>query len=225
MDSAGQAVIVFHRPANYSFDGSRSFTVWIDGLWAGKVKCGVVGEFAVEPGEHTVAVSMDWLRSRPLQILAGPGSRTELVIGARLGMYLKMFLPVLLAALVAPLAPPAVADTNWWLRWLLFMVVYVALFGGYVLVTSKFFGDYWAVWTLGPAGTSSSRAPVGGLPTVAAAGAGITAFRGMKSLQPAPLLNGVVRPFESDLCLICSQTSLRYCGRNWRKKPRVHFLG
>jgi hypothetical protein len=166
MDSAGQAVIVFHRPANYSFDGSRSFTVWIDGLWAGKVKCGVVGEFAVEPGEHTVAVSMDWLRSRPLQILAGPGSKTELVIGARsAAMVFKLFLPVLLAALVAPLAPPAVGDTHWWVfwvRWLLFMVVFVALFGGYVLVTSRFFGDYWAVWTLGPSGTSSPRTPVGG---------------------------------------------------------------
>ena len=163
MDSTGQAVIVFHRPTNYFFGGSRSFTVWIDGLRAGKVKR-EVEEFAVEPGHHTVAVSMDWLRSPPLQVVAGPESRTELAIGARFGMYLKMFVPVLLAALVAPLAPPAVADAHWWVfwvRWLLFMVVYVALFGGYVLVTSKFFGDYWAVWTLGPSGTSSPRTPSG----------------------------------------------------------------
>ena len=167
MDSTGQAVIVFHRPTNYLFGGSRSFTVWIDGLRAGKVNR-AVEEFAVEPGQHTVAVSMDWLRSRPLQVVAGPGSRTELAIGARLGMYLKMFLPVLLPALVTPLpmegllGVPAVAEIHWWLRWLVLMVVYVALFGGYVVVTSKFFGDYWAVWTLGPAETSSPKAPVGG---------------------------------------------------------------
>jgi hypothetical protein len=33
-------------------------------------------------------------------------------------------------------------------------------------------------------------------PAVAADGAGITAFRGMKSLQPAPLLNFIVRRQE-----------------------------
>ncbi len=168
MNSTGQAVIVIHRPTNYFFGGSRSFTVWIDGLRAGKVKRGVAGEFAVEPGEHTVAVSMDWLRSRALQVVAGPGSRTELAIGARSGLAVKLFLPVLLAAVVAPVlmeglrTTAAVVDDHWLLRWLLFIVVYVALFGGYILVTSKFFGDYWAVWTLGPAGTSSPPAPVGG---------------------------------------------------------------
>jgi hypothetical protein len=36
----------------------------------------------------------------------------------------------------------------------LFIAVYVVLFGGYVLATSKFLDDYWAVWTLEPAGAS-----------------------------------------------------------------------
>ena len=91
MNVSGQAVIVVQRPANYFFGGSRSFIVWIDGRRAGKVRRGVAGEFAVEPGEHVISVSMDWFRSRPLQVAAGPGSRTELMIGTRTGNAVKDF--------------------------------------------------------------------------------------------------------------------------------------
>jgi len=167
MNPTSQAVIAIRRPAHFFAGGSRSFIVWIDGCRAGKVKRGTPAEFSVEPGEHTVAVSMDWLRSRPLQVVAGPGMRSELAIGARSGLALKMLLPILLAALIAVLlmeglrATAAVVDVHWWLRWLLFVAVHVALFGGYVLATSKFIGDYWALWTLGPAGTSSSPPSAG----------------------------------------------------------------
>ena len=56
------AAIVIRRPAHF-VGGARSFVVWIDGRRVGKVRPHAVAEFAVEPGEHTVAVSMDWFWS------------------------------------------------------------------------------------------------------------------------------------------------------------------
>lgn len=161
MNPTNQAVIAIQRRIGFFLGGARSFIVWIDGCRAGKVKRGTLAEFSVEPGEHTVAVSIDWLWSRPLQVVAGPGSRSELAIGVLSGFALKIFLPVLLAALVAPLfmeglrVTAAVVDVHWWLRWLLFIAAYVVLFGGYVLTISKFSRDYWAPWTIGPAGTTA----------------------------------------------------------------------
>ena len=164
MDSTGQAVIVIHRPANHFVGGGRSFVAWIDGCGAGKVRRGFIrggaAEFPVDPGEHTVSVSIDHLRSPVLQVVSAPGSRTELAIGARSGTTLKQFLPPVLAVLLA-LASTAIVD-GFWPTLLVFSAVYVALLGGYHLLTRKFLAEYCAVWTLEPAGTSSPRLPVGG---------------------------------------------------------------
>jgi hypothetical protein len=120
MDSTtGSAVIVVRRPAIYFFGGSRSFIVWLDGRRAGEVRPRAAAEFPVAPGEHTVSVSMDWLRSRPLRVVAGPGSRTELAIGGGAGIVLKLFVPIGIAAVAAPLLMEglretgAVVDAHW----------------------------------------------------------------------------------------------------------------
>jgi len=52
-------------------------------------------------------------------------------------------------------ATAGVADANWRLHWLILTFIYIAIFGGYVLATSAFVRDYWAVWTLGSSGTES----------------------------------------------------------------------
>jgi hypothetical protein len=161
MASTGQALIVIHRPKYDLFGGGRSFIVRIDGRRIGRVAPGASGEFPVEPGEHQVAVSMDWFRSQPVKVAVGPGSRTELMIGGR-SLMLKAVLPAVAAALVAPpimdglraILPPV--DAYWWLRWLLFIVLYVVLYGGYVLVTSLLWPNFAAVWTLEPVGTEAA---------------------------------------------------------------------
>jgi hypothetical protein len=57
MNTTSQAVIEIRRPMDWVV---RSFIVQIDGRRVGKVKRRRTGEFTVEPGEHTVVVSLDW---------------------------------------------------------------------------------------------------------------------------------------------------------------------
>jgi hypothetical protein len=165
MDPTHQAVIAIHRPANHFVGAGRSFVVSIDGHPVGKVgrrflPAQSAAEFTVEPGEHTVSVSIDHLQSPALKVVLPPSSRAELAIGARRGTALKTFLPAMLALLVAMLLMKVV--DGYWPALLVFGAVFIALFGGYHLLTRKFLGDYWVVWTLEPAGTSSPRLPAGG---------------------------------------------------------------
>ena len=145
------------------FVGSRSFIVWINGHKAGKVKRVETTEFAVAPGVHSVAVYIDWLRSPPLQVAVGPDSRTELAIGVKSGPVLKLLLPNILAGVAAAFvleilrAASLIVHAQLWLRSLLLFAVFVLLAGGYALVTSKFFGEYWAVLTLTPTGSTASQ--------------------------------------------------------------------
>jgi hypothetical protein len=168
MNPSNQAVIAIRRPANWVGASLRSFVVRIDGRRAGRIKRGTTGEFTVEPGEHTVEVSMDWFRSRPFRVVVEPGSRTDLAIGSRSGGALKSFLPMVLAALAAPVlveglrAVVSPVDDNRLLRSALFLVAFGVLYGGYVLLTSWFASDYWALFVLEPAGTGSPLKPVVG---------------------------------------------------------------
>jgi hypothetical protein len=158
------AVIVIRRPWHF-FGGGRSFIVWVDGQRVGKVRPHAVAEFPVQPGERTVVVSMDWLRSRPARAVAGPGSRTELAISGRSGVILKVFAPVVILGIAAPIimemlrAAGGAVDTQWGARWLAFLVIYLALFGGYALTAPLLARDYWDVWTLEPIGASSPPVP------------------------------------------------------------------
>jgi hypothetical protein len=175
MDSASApAVIVIRRPRHF-FGGARSFIVWIDGQRVGKVRPQAVAEFPVQPGERTVVVSMEWMRSRPARVVAGPGSRTELAIGGRSGFILKTFVPIIIAGIAVLIilevlrAAGGAVDTHWWARWLAVVGIYLALFGGYALIAPMLARDYWELWTLEPVGASSPRMPaesepVNGLP-------------------------------------------------------------
>ncbi len=168
MSQTGQGVIAIQRPTSYLFGGSRDFILWIDGQRTGRVKRRVPAEFTVDAGEHTLAVSMDWVRSQPVRVVVEPGSRTELAIGARSGWALKFFLPIFLVAMVAPALVEVLRQTtsfaaeNWLLRSALFVVGYAVIFAGYLFVTLKYCGEYWAMYTLGPtAAVTSSRAEQG----------------------------------------------------------------
>jgi hypothetical protein len=165
MSQTPKAVITIRRPANSFVGSSRALIVWIDGRRAGKVRLGVPVEFTVEPGEHTLAVSMDWVRSRPFPIAVGQGSRTELAVGSQSGWAwaLKQFLPMTLIffatiAIIEGLrATTPFIDENRLVRFPVMLAVFAALFGGYLLVTLWFGGDYWALYTLGPAEVGSSK--------------------------------------------------------------------
>ena len=166
MNPTSQAVIAIRKATDMVPGSLRSFSVWIDGHRAGKVKRGMPAEFTVEPGEHTVSVSSCWYRSRPHQVVVQPGSRTELAMGVRSNPNLKVFIPMLFAYFVADVlidglrATTTLAVEPWWLRSVLSLVVAVVVFAGYVLVTLKFAGDYWAVFRLGPAGAGLPKEPV-----------------------------------------------------------------
>lgn len=172
--ATARAVIVVRRPEAYFFGGARSFLVWIDGRHVGKVKPRSAAEFAVESGEHTVAVSMDWLRSKPFQVSAAAGSRTELMIGVRSGVVLKMFLPIVVAAVAAALIMTGlreaggVNDIHWWVRWLLFIAIYVAVFAAYALLAPVLVRGFWALWTLEPVAPSASQGRAEAEPSAAA---------------------------------------------------------
>ena len=154
LNATDQAMIVIRRPGDWAGRSLRSFIVRIDGRRAGKIKRGLSGEFAVEPGEHTVAVSMDWIRSRPFQLVVEPGSRTELAIVARSSGAWKMFLPIVLAVFIAQVLVEAlrttwgIADDSWWVRLALFFAAYFVLIAGYILAAPLLVKDYWTLWTL-----------------------------------------------------------------------------
>ena len=170
MNQTSPAVIVIRRSTNFWMGGLRSFIVRIDGFRAGKVTRGAAAEFPVMPGEHSVAVSMDWFRSRPVRVVVESGSRAELAIGSRSGGGLKMFVPLILSVLLSQViikALPetvAAADSSWLMQTAQFFVAYSVLFGGYILATSWFAGDYWALFTLEPEpiGASSHRGAAAG---------------------------------------------------------------
>lgn len=166
MNPRDQAVIAIRRPDVW-FGRSRSFIVWIDGRRAGKIKTGITGEFTVEPGTHTVTVSMDWVRSLPSQVIVEPGSRTELVIRGRSGKlaWWKNLLPIIGAVSVAQLLAYVLLEViaspnaNWWMRTGFYIVVLFVVYAGFVLVTSVFSRDYWAMWTLERVDATSTSAP------------------------------------------------------------------
>jgi hypothetical protein len=142
----GQAVI-----AVSGLPGSQlRLPVSIDGQPVGEARPWLANEFIVEPGKHTVAVSMAWFRSRPAMVLTEPGCRAELKIAGSSWAILKCFLPILVCAVAAASIlgglrlAGAFDDPS--PRWLL--AISVGVFGGCFLVVSVLLRDYWAVWTL-----------------------------------------------------------------------------
>lgn len=166
MNQSSQGVITIHRPGRFVAAGTSDFIVRIDGQEVGHVERGARADFTVDPGEHTVDVSMDWGWLRPRRVVVEPGSRTELAISGRSGRALKLGLPMLLAILVAVglLAvlrqSPSFTAANWLLRLAVSLAGFAVIFAGYWFVTRKLgsdYWDYWAVYTLEPAGPATSN--------------------------------------------------------------------
>jgi hypothetical protein len=141
-------------------------SVWIDDQPAGKVRIGAVAELAIDAGEHIVSVSMAWVRSRRLRIVAASGSRTDIIAAIPWSQYsLKIIpsicVPFFAAAFVAEKFRMAglIVDSNW--LFLFLFAVGAAIMAVYILVTWKFAGDYWAIWSLEPTGTNSPEMPIG----------------------------------------------------------------
>lgn len=163
MDSTSSTTIVISRPETVWMGSARSFVVSIDGRKAGSVKRGAPSQFAVSPGTHEVAVSIDWVRSRAVQVVAETGSKTELAIGFGSGMWFKLFLPILICVVVAQLAIGELITArplgeHGWIRMGIFFAVYATLFVGYIVATSVLVRDYWNLLTLEPAGTVAPKA-------------------------------------------------------------------
>jgi hypothetical protein len=165
MNPTSQAVIAIRGPeATGWFARWRRFAVRIDNRWAGKVKLGT-GEFAVEPGVHVVTISMEGYRSRPLQVVVEPGTRTELTIrNEPPRSWWKKILPIVVLLQIAGDLTDAyvlqwmfVGDVSYGVRQGVLLVVYAALLAGFVLATSRFFPNYWVAWALEDVGKPSVR--------------------------------------------------------------------
>jgi hypothetical protein len=156
MAASDQGTILIRRPQDWVGGSLRSFMVRIDGRRAGTVPPRSVGEFAVPPGEHTVVVTMDWVRSVPRQVSVGPGSRVELAIRARpeKASWWKLTWPIVVVVLIGQgLTDIALKALDWpdpgfLARTGVFLLFYFSLFGLFILLTSAYWPDHWALWTL-----------------------------------------------------------------------------
>ena len=59
----------------------RAYKIWIDGTAVGAIMNGESAEFAVDPGEHTVEVSIDGMYSRKLSIEVFEGGHRRITCG------------------------------------------------------------------------------------------------------------------------------------------------
>lgn len=74
-----------HTSISIERDGNlfwpRPFKVFIDGAMAGDVSPEEVQSFVVEPGDHKVRVSLDWIRSYDVPVTVIPGAECRLQCG------------------------------------------------------------------------------------------------------------------------------------------------
>ncbi len=156
MNQPDQAVIVISRPAFSLLAGARNFIVWIDGQKVGRVKQRSLAEFTVEPGEHTVAVAINWVWSLPLPVVVEAGARLELMIGTRPSWPLRLWLPMILGWLATweivewlrPTMPVIDSSPMGWPVAL--FVVNAIIVMGYLLAVLLCCPDYWALFRLTP---------------------------------------------------------------------------
>jgi hypothetical protein len=157
-ERTGQALIV-DGPLTTPYSGS--FQVWIDGEWDGEIRPLVANQFAVEPGEHTVTVSLGWFRSRRVAVTARPGTKTALTIsfGSWWVIPLKLILPIFVCIVVALLITGGLQWAGVFPRptfqWI--SGICVAVLVGYFLPASLLIRDYWAVFALEPSIASAAQ--------------------------------------------------------------------
>lgn len=79
------ATICVRRPSKLMY-AVREFAVFIDERKVGGVKDGGVARCEVQPGSHSVYVTIDFYKSKPCVINLQPGESASLVCGAKEGM-------------------------------------------------------------------------------------------------------------------------------------------
>jgi hypothetical protein len=146
-----QGSIVINRPSQFlSASSSRALEVHIDGKDRGWLKYGTQFEVAVEPGEHSVAVSLDWVQSRPVHVIVQPGSKIELMIHRPS----RFMWPTLLASVTIALLGVGLIELSRiltefgeyaWQRSIIMIVVFAVGFW----VIRRFFLHNWPIGVLG----------------------------------------------------------------------------
>lgn len=78
----------------------RRFRIRVDGRVAASVACGQSAEIRLEPGRHRITAQLEFLRSRPVEIVAGEDEVHHLRVGSsamrRVPLWVVMSLPMLL---------------------------------------------------------------------------------------------------------------------------------
>jgi hypothetical protein len=163
MSQADEALVVIHQ-GDSGFARLRYHRVTIDGRLAGyTARLRPTTELSVDPGVHTVKVSMDWVHSQPLRLELAPGSRTDVRITDRPGVRgrLRSGAPKVLAFLtVSPLVLLDVFGVHrWWLQGPFLLVGTFCLWGAYNWIASLLVKDYWALRILEPMSGAVAKSP------------------------------------------------------------------
>jgi hypothetical protein len=74
-----QSIISVRRGENGYQDRFRAYRLIIDGQRAGKLKRGQSIQIGVEPGTHSVQMSIDWCSSKTLDVDVAVGARINLL--------------------------------------------------------------------------------------------------------------------------------------------------
>ena len=156
MSANAEAVIVIYRPMDW-FAHRWKLKVWIDGRQRGWLRPWENGEFRVPPGKHTVELSINWIRSRPLEVVAVQHQETTVRTHGQPGSFKKLAFMCFFPSLMFPISrgikwlfgwdvlPDSV---SWWVFLALSLIVTLALFGIYMFASFKLLKDHWVWWTL-----------------------------------------------------------------------------
>lgn len=74
--------LVIHRERTRRHDRTRNYKVMVDGIPAARVANGETVAIEVRPGKHAVRISIDWCRSRPLEVVVGGDDAIHLACGS-----------------------------------------------------------------------------------------------------------------------------------------------
>jgi hypothetical protein len=153
MSQADQALIVIHRGEPW-FGRVHYHRVRIDGRLAGYTeRVSPTTEFSVDPGVHTVEVSMGFAHSHPLHLELAPGSKTDVRIAPWPGAswFRRSRGPAFFAMVtVSPLALLEEFGVHRWWHTPLMMVGFFCLWIAYSWIAPLIVKDYWILWILEP---------------------------------------------------------------------------
>lgn len=138
MNESPMTQITIRRP-EHSFGALRSFTVKLDGRSIGKVLPKSTATFDVQPGAHAMFVSMDWVRSEPVQFTVSSGASAEFVIRPAGGWW-RGVVAVALPTIIGWIAASQLVDfMGWdagWLGLASWFAIFAAVFAALIAIIS-----------------------------------------------------------------------------------------